>query len=616
MPNTYLATNVGPTSFTSQFKGGGAPSVQNLPTKPPVVTPTKAVTAPATIGGYKGVPINAGNEASIQAQMKAIDAKQSTTTLSNANKMETVPKLNNQLNNLDAKGVTTDPTTGTSTTADGKVYTPPDANAGTTKEVVADTTPEDTAINQQLEEMKSSLDASTKALIDNIQEKYKIRKQEQADINMRQEKGVQNALLMGGVTGQGSSAQYAPISSSGIVQAQESYGIKKLADLDAEENDLIASAKAAQQSGNFKIMEYKLQQADKKREEKIVTATKLNEEIAKQNAKIREQNIQSSRDSAIADLVVQGITKPADILNILNGDGQGDFTAKEVSDTLKNIAETNGTDVGKMSQDVQEFYMLKNTDGGLPVSVLHLPSVADQIAAYIKMKTGAETKVKTTGVTSSGKVSTTGISEASTKSSDPFVQELLKSKGGKALTDTTIQKLDKGLSTLGQLGVLQANIQGTKTGPIQGAFRGKNPWDTNAQTIKAQLNAIVPNLARGVYGEVGVLTDNDIKTYSKTLPNLTSTQAVRDAVLYITLDMIGKSIKSTLNVNRSAGRDVSGFVDIYTEMQNTKNSILAGIPGAQVPESIKVNVGGSTPQDFLNTPLPGSGEYSPSVWEQ
>jgi hypothetical protein len=169
--------------------------------------------------------------------------------------------------------------------------------------------------------------------------------------------------------------------------------------------------------------------------------------------------------------------------------------------------------------------------------------------------------------------------------SDSFIQDLLATEGGSKLTDTSIQKLDKGLTVLAQLGVLQANVDGVKTGPIVGAFKSANPWDTQGQTIKAQLNAIVPNLARGVYGEVGVLTDNDIKTYSGTIPNLKSTEEVRNAVLYITLDMIGKSIKNTLAVNAAANRDVSGFVDIYTEMEATKNSILQQIPGSQVPQA-------------------------------
>lgn len=179
---------------------------------------------------------------------------------------------------------------------------------------------------------------------------------------------------------------------------------------------------------------------------------------------------------------------------------------------------------------------------------------------------------------------------------ESFIQNLLATEGGKSLTDTSIQKLDKGLTVLAQLGVLQKNVEGVKTGPLVGAFKSANPWDTQGQTIKASLNAIVPNLARGIYGEVGVLTDNDIKTYSGTIPNLKSTEDVRNAVLYITLDMIGKSIKNTLSVNAAAGRDVSGFTDIYTEMESTKNSILGTIPGASVPKAFQ----SQSQDDFLS----------------
>jgi hypothetical protein len=162
---------------------------------------------------------------------------------------------------------------------------------------------------------------------------------------------------------------------------------------------------------------------------------------------------------------------------------------------------------------------------------------------------------------------------------DPFIQKMVASAGGKPLTDTFAQQLNKGLTVLDQIGTLQTNIKDVNTGPIVGLFKGANPWDTNAQTIKAQLNAIVPNLARGVYGEVGVLTDADIANYSKTLPNLKSTDDIRNAVLGITVDLIGKSLKRNLEINAANGKDVSGFVDTYTQMLNTRDSIFSQIPG-------------------------------------
>ena len=199
---------------------------------------------------------------------------------------------------------------------------------------------------------------------------------------------------------------------------------------------------------------------------------------------------------------------------------------------------------------------------------------------------------------------------------DPFIQKMLASKGGKPITDTFAQSLNKGLNVLSQIGGLQTNVNDTDTGPIVGLFRGANPWDTNAQTIKAQLNAIVPNLARGVYGEVGVLTDNDIKNYSQTLPNLKSTEDVRNAVLGITVDLIGKSIKRTLEINAANGKDVSGFIDIYTEMTNTRDSIFSKIPGykgntvGQVPLTPEDNsLADSVLGSASSTPTSSSGSW-------
>ena len=173
------------------------------------------------------------------------------------------------------------------------------------------------------------------------------------------------------------------------------------------------------------------------------------------------------------------------------------------------------------------------------------------------------------------------------QANDPFVQKLLASNGGKAVTGTPLDRIEKARTVLGQLGSLQASIQQTNTGPIVGAFKGANPWDTNAQVIKGKLNAIIPNLARGIYGEVGVLTDNDINNYKGTLGNLTSTEDVNNALLYITLDLVGKSIKNTLEVQAAGGRDVSGFADIYTDMEATKSSLLS-----QFPQNVEI-----TPDD-------------------
>jgi len=154
-------------------------------------------------------------------------------------------------------------------------------------------------------------------------------------------------------------------------------------------------------------------------------------------------------------------------------------------------------------------------------------------------------------------------------------------------SDTFLTSMEKTINVASQIGVLQNSITGTQTGPIIGAFRGVNPWDTNAQVIKAQLNAIIPNLARGVFGEVGVLTDNDIKQYSKTLPTLTSTEAIRNGILYITIDQIRKSVDAKIKNQAAGQRDMSGYADIYKDMTSLVNEIKATIPGTAAPAAVK-----------------------------
>ena len=82
-----------------------------------------------------------------------------------------------------------------------------------------------------------------------------------------------------------------------------------------------------------------------------------------------------------------------------------------------------------------------------------------------------------------------------------------------------------------QLKGIETDFAKMSTGPVLGFFRDLNVYDDDAQTFKARLTAMVPNLARGVFGEVGVLTDFDVANYLKTLPNLKTPQARATALV-------------------------------------------------------------------------------------
>lgn len=81
--------------------------------------------------------------------------------------------------------------------------------------------------------------------------------------------------------------------------------------------------------------------------------------------------------------------------------------------------------------------------------------------------------------------------------------------------------------------------------PLVWLLANINPWDTKAATIKAQLIALVPQIAKGIFWEKWVLSDQDIKNYMKTLPALKQTARVQDAVM---LSLLG-TLKTTLATN-------------------------------------------------------------------
>lgn len=103
--------------------------------------------------------------------------------------------------------------------------------------------------------------------------------------------------------------------------------------------------------------------------------------------------------------------------------------------------------------------------------------------------------------------------------------------------------------------------------PIQWLIANNNPWDTKAQDIKTQLTQLVPKVARWVFGEVGVLTDQDIANYIQTLPNIKQTADVQDVVQLALLSTVRDSLNNSLSVD-SATYDTSGLVGNYKKLDS------------------------------------------------
>lgn len=310
----------------------------------------------------------------LKGSSPAINTKPSvsTTTISNQNKIQQVPQMVSKVNELSqGRGLTTDGTT--TRYADGTIYNDnysdpvvpqgaspiygsvngignrvvgynmPNFATGALTSTYFDSgtstpkqTKEDAQIDELMASMKAQTDAITASKIASIQQKFSTLREQQRQINEAQKGAINTALLTGGVTGKGSTAQYAPISSEGIVASQLNYGLQQIAQLDAQETDLINAAKEAQMSQDFKLLDRKLAEVEKIRAEKAKSTEELNKKLAEQNQKAREKMIQATRDNALSDLYSQGITDPTQLLEALNKNS-GDFTLKEINEGLQNL---------------------------------------------------------------------------------------------------------------------------------------------------------------------------------------------------------------------------------------------------------------------------------------
>lgn len=97
------------------------------------------------------------------------------------------------------------------------------------------------------------------------------------------------------------------------------------------------------------------------------------------------------------------------------------------------------------------------------------------------------------------------------------------------------------------------------TGPIAGRLKALNPYDPLVADIKAQINRTVPGLARGIFKEVGVLTDADVNRYSQTLANFNFTDSQIEQLHSSTLGLIDDSIRMTTSLYDDLGYDLGDF---------------------------------------------------------
>ncbi len=245
--------------------------------------------------------------------------------------------------------------------------------------------------NELFASMKMSLDSQTLSQVNNIQQQYDILRSQQQDANSRADSTRQRSLLVGG------GARYAPLASAGITLAQTSFGLQQIQKLDADENAAIASARAAQESGDMKLMDSALSIVADTRKAKQEAAAKIADQLSKANADVLAHNKQVARDESVAQFLAAGVTDPTAIFNALRAGGV-DITADDVSKVIAGLVpktadnavyKFSNTDVGKLLSvgiNADEIHALSDYYNGNPkpetAGILQNLSSDQQAAVY------------------------------------------------------------------------------------------------------------------------------------------------------------------------------------------------------------------------------------------
>lgn len=117
-----------------------------------------------------------------------------------------------------------------------------------------------------------------------------------------------------------------------------------------------------------------------------------------------------------------------------------------------------------------------------------------------------------------------------------------------------------------------------KTGALVGRLTSKNFTDADIEEFKATVQGIIPTIARGIFGEVGVLTDNDIKQYAGAIGGVSTPEEGFDIIFGNMIDNVINKATITLKVGASNGKNVSGFADDYEAFVNRVGAIAGRDP--------------------------------------
>jgi hypothetical protein len=141
-----------------------------------------------------------------------------------------------------------------------------------------------------------------------------------------------------------------------------------------------------------------------------------------------------------------------------------------------------------------------------------------------------------------------------------------KAAEGRPIPATMFESTEKLRNTYSALQDIKSTYDSDKGlhGPVVGLIRDLNPWDTDAQLLAKKVTAAVPTLARGVFGEVGVLTNADMETYKSLLPNNRSNEEAAKVLFEFLSRKLETTYASRMEALQGQGYSTKGFPPLPT----------------------------------------------------
>lgn len=173
-----------------------------------------------------------------------------------------------------------------------------------------------------------------------------------------------------------------------------------------------------------------------------------------------------------------------------------------------------------------------------------------------------------------------------------------RSNENKPLGDEALNKFNAANFALNQLPDLERAVtsSGHAGGPVMGRLR--KLWSNIAGPNKHQLEfenlaaRTLSPIAKGVLGETGVLSDQDIARITPLLPQYTDTAEVRQMKLDKLKEMLGSQVSRWLDMMDAAGRNTDSLRQVI------QPSIDAAKPGTGIPNAVRI----SSAEEYANLP--------------